>query len=858
MSRLFFLFLLLFSICNLFAQPGKQGVLTVNSNNTIVNEYTALTQDAQTGDNSINTANSTLNIKNRFNSTLSAGDLLFIIQLQGAEIRTNVYDSTWGTIIDYHNCGKNELDEVLSISGNKITLVNPLKNSYTASGHTQIVRVPRYSSLTVDNNGLITADIWNGITGGIIVIEVSGNLTINATGNIDVSGKGFRPGALDMDANSFVTTFCSYYSGDGGEKGEGIAGFEADYDKLCGRYCRGAAANGGGGGDAHNAAGGGGANGGSLNDYTGNGNPDICNPSWITAWNLESNNFAYSKSSGGGRGGYSYSLAVADPLTIPPGSSRWNSSNGDSRRNVGGKGGRPLDYSSGHLFFGGGGGAGDKNQITTVTGPGGFGGGLAYVICNGNILGDGSISANGYDGYSITNEPIWTDGPSGAGAGGTIFVNCSGNISGQIKLNAAGGIGGIQFYTPPSSHPSEAEGGAGGGSGGYIILSNGSPQCNVKGGANGITNSQTMVNFPPNGGTMGGDGSIIILKTCSNQPIFYNDFAEISPIKLIGSAWQNYKSIRLTDTHNNLSGAMWYPVLLPIDEGFTTTFDFKFTEGNNFKCDENSLPGADGIAFVIQNSSKNAIGFMGGGIGYESIKNSLAVEFDTFANDSLQIENYFDPNGNHVAIQSLGTKPNIAKHSPDAMLGMATNILPIKPDGTVYHVKIEYNIEPGKFNIYLDTNNFFGNPIISLSGFNLANTINLENGSYAFLGFTAGTGYASENHDILNWHICLNSAKIPVDVSDEIHSICESIKFEACPNPADDKVDFRFSSTVGIHIRIEIIDILGNVCAVLFDDLVQKEINTINFNTSSLSAGNYICRIKAGEIQKNILLRIVR
>lgn len=46
----------------------------------------------------------------------------------------------------------------------------------------------------------------------------------------------------------------------GAEKGEGVAGYQAEYDAFGGRYCRAPGANGGGGGCAHNGGGGGGAN----------------------------------------------------------------------------------------------------------------------------------------------------------------------------------------------------------------------------------------------------------------------------------------------------------------------------------------------------------------------------------------------------------------------------------------------------------------------------------------------------------------------------------------------------------------------------------------------------------------------
>jgi len=66
---------------------------------------------------------------------------------------------------------------------------------------------------------------------------------------------------------------------------------------------------------------------------------------------------------------------------------------------------------------------------------------------------------------------------------------------------------------------------------------------------------------------------------------------------------------------------------------------------------EKSLPGADGFAFVMQNHNYPVLGKKGEAMGYDGITNSLAVEFDLF-------RNIYDPNGNHIAVQSLGQYPN--------------------------------------------------------------------------------------------------------------------------------------------------------------------------------------------------------
>lgn len=501
---------------NVNAQRGKHGAKIIANSTVPVNEYTYLASDASQGTNSIVVNNSNLNTNNRFPGALAVGDLLYIIQIQGVSIITNNQVANWGEITSYNNCGNNELAEVYSISGNTIQLTCNLINSYTASGKVLVVRVPRYSSLTINNAGILSCDTWNGQIGGVLAVEVNGNTVINGTGKIDVSGKGFRGGDL--------TTWSSDGWGggqgasallkEGAEKGEGVAGFKAELDAQGGRYCKYAAANGGGGGNVHNAGGGGGGNCG-IGIWTGNGMPDITtSTTYANAWNLESAGFATAVSSGGGRGGYTFSGSDKNATTVAPNDltathSVWG---GDGRRIQGGFGGRPLDYTTNRLFLGGGGGAADQND--GLGGKGGNGGALAYIYSFGTITGAGVINSNGTDGGSANGK----DAAGGGGAGGTIKIISSGLITG-VAINASGGLGGTQTV---GFLVDEAEGPGGGGGGGYIALTNNTVVKSANGGNNGTTNSDGVNEFPPNGATKGAIG---ITTTAVDFFIYDNDTA---------------------------------------------------------------------------------------------------------------------------------------------------------------------------------------------------------------------------------------------------------------------------------------------------------------------------------------------
>ncbi|MFA6923632.1 MAG: PKD domain-containing protein [Bacteroidales bacterium] len=508
----FFVIVFILSGLNLFAQRGKNGVSNITAANIIINEYTNLTVNAASGANSITVANSGLNTNGRFTSSLSSGDLIFIIQVQGTSIMDIANDSAWGGILNYNNCGLYEFAEVMSVpNSTTINLKCPLINNYTASGRVQVIRVPRLSSFTINSGGSVTCDTWNGTIGGITVVEVLGNTTIN--GAINVNGKGFRGGQLENNTTFGADRYTDASNTEGAEKGEGVFGFQTDYDAHLGRYCRASGANGGGGGDAHNCGGGGGANAGNIAAWTGKGVPDISTPAWASAWNLETAGFSTSSSSGGGKGGYSSSNANKDALTVAPGDINWT---GDKRRNYGGLGGRPLDYTTGRLFLGGGGGAGEEDN--SRGGIGGTGGGMVYLMNYGSISGTGQVTANGNAGGNSTGATNNSDGAGGAGAGGTIVINSVGTISG-VSLLANGGNGGNQVFSNPNG-ATEASGPGGGGGGGYIAVSNGTATQQVNGGANGTTNSFQLSEFIPNGATKGGNG---VTSTITNFTLTAND-----------------------------------------------------------------------------------------------------------------------------------------------------------------------------------------------------------------------------------------------------------------------------------------------------------------------------------------------
>ncbi|GJD19487.1 hypothetical protein RIVM261_044430 [Rivularia sp. IAM M-261] len=473
------------------AIPGKDGNITATTQlNTY---YIGAGSNVASGSTSVSVGAGT------GTSGIQKGDLLLIIQMQGAEIDSTNTDSYGdgsatnnpnqgvtnyptggvvnGNLTTNFTAGNFEYAVAASdvgLSGGTITLTSPLVNSYGNSDfgaqgqkRYQVIRVPQYNNLNV--TGTITAAPWNGQTGGIVAVDVAGQLTFSG-GQIDVNGLGFRAGAgrkltgVSGRNQTDVVTLSSLNAN--GSKGEGTAGTPRYlYDPTLtqpldtgvegypnGSYGRGAPGNAGGGGtdgrpsnNDQNAGGGGGSNGGL-----------------------------------GGKGGRTWSSALP----------------------YGGDGGAPFPASARRLVLGGGGGAGVTNDGTPPpdkTGNGyassGAPGGGIVMVRAGIIAGTGTINANG---ATPTMVPA-NDGSGGGGAGGSVLViSQNSTIPGGITINASGGKGGT------NTGGGSPHGPGGGGGGGAVYISPNTATINLSGGQPGTTNN----NATEFGGATAGSGVI--------------------------------------------------------------------------------------------------------------------------------------------------------------------------------------------------------------------------------------------------------------------------------------------------------------------------------------------------------------
>jgi hypothetical protein len=311
----------------------------------------------------------------------NVGDKVLLIQMKGATIdQTNT--ANYGNVLNYNSAGNYEFQTIAAINGSNISFTNQIVRTYDPNHFVQLVKVGTFNNLIVQNT--ITCPVWNAATGtgGIMAIEAAG--TIALSGNLEMSGAGFRGGVRNAINGWFCKTtnfFVAQNTILGGEKGEGIAQWIFNQESGKGKL-----ANGGGGGNNTNCGGGGGSNFGA-----------------------------------GGIGGY------------------WNG----CIPNEGGLGGLNLVYNNvqNKIFLGGGGGGGQQNDLQATDGA--RGGGMIILKAATLVGNNNAIRANGLDAVNAGY-----DGGGGGGGGGTVLLdvaayttNVTVNVNGGKGANACCGHG---------------------------------------------------------------------------------------------------------------------------------------------------------------------------------------------------------------------------------------------------------------------------------------------------------------------------------------------------------------------------------------------------------------------------------
>ncbi|WP_284668648.1 Ig-like domain-containing protein [Myxococcus sp. SDU36] len=385
------------AVDNVGLGSGAVGALTINAANTPINTYTRVTAAVPAGQSFVTVAST---------AGFAVGNLVMVHQTTG--LAAPASGSQAPISLAGGPVGRWEFARIQSLTATRLNFTQPLTVAFGATG-TQAIRVPEYTSVTVNAAGSIVAAPWDGTTGGVVAFLSQG--AVNNAGAIHADGRGFR-GAFAWNGDGDGCTGVDEEWPGGASKGEGLVPsrfggdtFPLDLAEVT--TGRGNIANAGGGGVCHNSGGGGGSNAGA-----------------------------------GGIGGRTWS--GEDGPTVS--------------RTVGGFGGAGLNFDAvSQGLFGGGGGAGHGND--DVAGAGSAGGGFVFIRAA-SLSGAGRVSANGLAGGNALGDG--NDAAGGAGAGGTVYLRVTGALNcAANQVSARGGNGGVTIF---------AEHGTGGGGGGGRVL----------------------------------------------------------------------------------------------------------------------------------------------------------------------------------------------------------------------------------------------------------------------------------------------------------------------------------------------------------------------------------------------------
>lgn len=422
---------------SLIAILSMNAILNSQTISGVINSYTSVSA----------IAGSTFTVPST--AGFSVGGKVLLIQMKGATITTGNI-ATFGTITSYNNAGNYEYLTISSMTATTITTSTPPCQTYTISGGVQLVSVPVYTNATI--TAPITCPAWNGVTGGVIALEVTNTLTMNS--NINANGMGFRGGAFYNCPGCFLCGDANYANTNGGTKGEGIAVAPAGQGGN-----RAPLANGGGGTGRGNPGAGGGANYG----LGGRGGFEFFGWCALTIFGMPGNNLSIVPNKaflgGGGGGGYADNgltatagsngggLVFLNANTIVGNSNTINCSGNNVVGNTDSEGA-------------GGGGAGGgiylwTNSITSTLNlnvRGGSGGNILSTIWSSACHGPGAGGGGGYVYFSTPVTPVNAVVNATGGAPGTVLhvgPACAGTPHGAT----AGGLGGTLFNLPYPTLP---------------------------------------------------------------------------------------------------------------------------------------------------------------------------------------------------------------------------------------------------------------------------------------------------------------------------------------------------------------------------------------------------------------------
>jgi hypothetical protein len=204
----------------------------------------------------------------------------------------------------------------------------------------------------------------------------------------------------------------------------------------------------------------------------------------------------------------------------------------------------------------------------------------------------------------------------------------------------------------------------------------------------------------------------------------YPNFTDTSALTLNGSAQKSNFDLLLTNNSSQGGSAFTTQKVIDPRKDFVTNFRFHIFCGSE----------GDGMAFVLQPTGPDALGFNGDGMGYGDLDPSVEVEFDIYFNKE------FDPTAsNHVGLMKNGDPSNhLAYGIPEYGL-------------TCHRTNVRITYDASTHTLTAFTGDGVNKPTDEM----FAQKINLQSvlGGPSYAGFTGGTGGVAATQYVLKWRL---------------------------------------------------------------------------------------------------------
>jgi Legume lectin domain/Chitobiase/beta-hexosaminidase C-terminal domain len=337
------------------------------------------------------------------------------------------------------------------------------------------------------------------------------------------------------------------------------------------------------------------------------------------------------------------------------------------------------------------------------------------------------VGFTGGTGGTVSTQNIlsWTYTPGGSSAqpatptAAPTFMPASGTYTGpQSALIQDATSGATIYYTTNGTAPTTASTVY---TGPFIVSNTGTLKAMaVASGHTASAASTASYTINSTGGGSSGGGT--------NPPAvnYPTGFTSATNLALVGGPTLAAGALELTDGGTFEARAIWYSTPVNIQQ-FSTDFTFQITPA--------AANATDGMTFTMQNQGLTAHGGIGGALGYQGVKPSVAVKFDTFNNSGEGVNSTgFYTNGAAPTVPATDLTPSgVNLHSGHVMHAHLTY------DGTTLTLTLTDTVTSATFT---------ASQAINIPGTVGANT--------ALVGFTAGTGGTVSTQEVLSWTYQVN------------------------------------------------------------------------------------------------------